>query len=502
MTLATILTRAQEGVSAPEVSVEVHLANGLPSISMVGLPETAVKESRDRVRAALLNSRFQFPAQRITISLAPADLPKDGGRYDLSVALGILAASGQIPTEATAAYEFIGELALSGELRPVKGLLPVALATARAGRALIAPQANAQEAALIDGLRVYAASHLLEVCGHLAGMAPLAPVPAIHAPQPVRKEALDLDDVKGQARPKRALEIAAAGGHNLLMIGPPGTGKTMLASRLASLLPDMPIDEALETAAISSISEHGLDMSRWLLRPFRSPHHTASAVALVGGGSHPKPGEISLAHNGVLFLDELTQFSRKVLDVLREPLETGRICISRAARQVEFPARFQLVAAMNPCPQGYDCDFGPSCRCSAEQQRRHRSSISAPLLDRIDLHVEVARVPHTDMRGGAPSAGDSRAVRARVAQARERQRTRQGKINALLAANEVGRVCTLRTAELTLLEQAITRFRLSARAYHRILKVARTIADIEGEDAIASHHLGEAIGYRTLDRLL
>ena len=397
MSLAIVVSRAQEGINAPEVSVEVHLANGLPSLSIVGLPETAVKESKDRVRAALLTSHFSFPAKRITVNLAPADLPKEGGRFDLPIALGILAASRQLPIEPLKDYEFVGELGLSGDLRPIRGVLPVALHCVRAGRHLVVPQDNADEASLPKGSQVYPAQHLLDVCGHLTGRKPIDVYHRIEG-VPDEDHDLDLADVRGQHRAKRALEIAAAGAHNLLMIGPPGTGKTMLASRLATILPPMSEEEAIESAAVLSISQWGFSTKDWLKRPFRAPHHTSSGVALVGGGSHPRPGEISLAHHGVLFLDELTEFDRRVLEVLREPLESGCITISRAARQAEFPANFQLIAAMNPCPQGYDCDFRGNCQCSPEQQRRYRSRLSAPLLDRIDLHIDVPRVPRETLR--------------------------------------------------------------------------------------------------------
>ncbi|MGI8739844.1 MAG: YifB family Mg chelatase-like AAA ATPase [Gammaproteobacteria bacterium] len=500
MSLAIVLSRAQQGIDAPSVSVEVHLANGLPGLSIVGLPETAVKESKDRVRAALLNAKFEFPMRRITVNLAPADLPKEGGRFDLPIALGILAASGQMPSKGLDAYEFVGELGLS--VRAIRGALPVALQARAANRTLVVPRANAAEAVLVKDCRVLAADHLLQLCAHLSGAEPL--IPFAYEPSRVHVHAaLDLSDVRGQHRARRALEIAAAGGHNLIMIGPPGTGKTMLASRLLTILPPMTDREAIESAAILSISEQGFNARDWLKRPFRAPRHTASGVALVGGGSNPRPGEISLAHHGVLFLDELTEFDRRVLEVLREPLETGRITISRAARQADFPARFQLVAAMNPCPQGYDCDLRGNCSCTIDQQRQHRARISAPLLDRIDLHIDVPRVPREALRadGGLP-AESSAAVRARVVQARSRQYERRGMSNALLRNRDVESTCGLEAADHSLLDQAMNRFKLSARAYHRILKVARTIADLEGTDNIRTPHLSEAISYRTLDRLL
>ncbi len=502
MSLATVYSRAQEGVHAPSVSVEVHLGNGLPSFSIVGLPETEVKESRDRVRAALLTTNFKFPSRRITVNLAPADLPKEGGRFDLPIALGILAASGQLPKEPLSEMEFIGELSLGGKLRPVGGVLPVALRAAEVKRSLVVPLENAQEAALAQELNVLPAKHLLEVCAHLLGRASLEHYPHKPATRDVEDD-IDMADVRGQHRAKRALEIAAAGRHNMLMIGPPGTGKTMLASRITTILPPMTEREARESAAIISVSQQGFKPQNWGRRPFRAPHHTSSGVALVGGGSQPKPGEISLAHHGVLFLDELTEFDRRVLEVLREPLETGHITISRAARQAEFPARFQLIAAMNPCPHGYDCDLAENCRCTVEQQRRHRARISAPLLDRIDLHIDVPRVPKEILRNQEKNLSESsRQIRERIINARRLQTDRQGKSNADMNNRELDTFCRITPQGQALLDEAVTRFRLSARAYHRILKVARTIADLEASDNIGAIHLGEAVSYRSFDRLL
>ncbi|MFE0500813.1 YifB family Mg chelatase-like AAA ATPase [Lysobacter soli] len=497
MNLALVHSRARSGVRAPTVRVEVHLAGGLPAMSIVGLPEAAVRESKDRVRAAILCAQFEFPARRITVNLAPADLPKDGGRFDLPIALGILAASGQIPLEALADGEFLGELGLTGELRAVDGVLPAALAAGDAGRKLIVPAGNGAEAALASRVEVRTARTLLEVCAHLTGRKPL---PFAEAPALERTPGPDLADVRGQAQARRALEIAAAGGHHLLLIGPPGCGKTLLASRLPGLLPEATENEALEAAAIASVSGRGLDPARWRERPFRSPHHTASAVALVGGGAQPRPGEISLAHQGVLFLDELPEWDRRALEVLREPLESGVITVSRAARSAEFPARFQLVAAMNPCPCGWAGDPSGRCRCSPDVVRRYRGRVSGPLLDRIDLHVEVARLPPAALRPDAPAGESTETVRARVVEARARQHARAGKTNAVLDQPETASACRLADADRLLLERAVDALQLSARSMHRIMRVARTIADLDGADAIGTAHLTEAISLRRATR--
>jgi magnesium chelatase family protein len=480
-------------MEAPEVTVEVHLANGLPSFTIVGLPDTEVKESRERVRAALVNSRFEFPSRRITVNLAPAELPKESGRFDLPIAIGILAASRQLAAESLSDYEFAGELSLTGELRPVRGALAMTWRAARAGRAFVLPLRSACEAALVAGAQVYAAGSLLDVCAHLTGQKILER-PA-EQPLGVPPAYPDLADVKGQAQAKRGLEIAAAGGHSVLMIGPPGTGKSMLAARFPGLLPPMSDDEALETAALASLGSGGFRTENWKQRPFRAPHHTASGVALVGGGGDPRPGEISLAHNGVLFLDELPEFERRVLEALREPLESGRIAISRAARQSEFPARFQLIAAMNPCACGFLGHPRKRCRCTPDQVSRYRGKISGPLLDRIDLHFEVPSLAEEDLTRA--SAGESSArVRERVALARERQIGRQGMLNRDLTVKQVEQFCVLEESSRRLLRQAIDRLHLSARAYHRVQKIARTIADLAGGGEIGSAQVAEAIQYR------
>ena len=501
MALAVLYSRALQGMQSPLVTVEVHLSNGLPSFTIVGLPDTEVKESKDRVRAALQNARFEFPAKKITVNLAPADLPKESGRFDLAIALGILAASGQIPGTNFDDYEFAGELSLSGQLRPIRGALAMTYAMHKANhhdgrqRCFIIPFENADEAALVSEATILPAASLLEVCAHFAAHDGEARLRR-HRPQRLEAPALypDFSDVKGQLQAKRALEIAAAGSHSVLLAGPPGTGKSMLAARFPGILPPMSDTEALESAAVQSLTG-SFSSERWKVRPYRAPHHTASGVALVGGGSVPRPGEISLAHRGVLFLDELPEFDRKVLEVLREPLESGHITISRAARQADFPARFQLIAAMNPCPCGY---FGAShkqCRCTPEQVGRYQAKISGPLLDRIDMQIQVGALTHDELLQQAKGEASAH-IAARVHASFELQQQRQQKSNHLLSTSEIDLYCQPDQAGEALLRSVMARLNWSARAYHRVLKVARTIADLAQCTTINQAHIAEAIQYR------
>ena len=495
MALAILHSRALTGVYAAGVTVEVHLSGGLPQFNIVGLPDTEVKEARDRVRAAILNSNFSFPSRRITINLAPADMPKEGGRYDLPIALGILAASGQIPSDLLDKYEFAGELALDGGLRACGSALPITLAAMRDSRAAVMPPEDSAVGALAAGANVHSATSLLQVCAHLSGREQLpqtAPMEVAHAPG-----GPCISDVKGQLKAKRALEVAAGGGHSVLMMGPPGCGKSMLAARLCGLMPMLTEEEALESAAVRSLSGGDFMAQEWRRRPFRAPHHSASAPALIGGGSRPKPGEISLSHHGVLFLDEFPEFDRQVLEVLREPMESGAVTVSRAARKADFPAAFQMIAAMNPCPCGYLSHPQKACRCTPNQIARYRARISGPLLDRIDIHIEVDPLSQEEIAGRADGE-TSGTLRERVQQARDFQRARQGGLNARLSAADVDVYCIPGENAQVFARRALEKLGLSARSYHRILKVARTVADLSHDEDISAKHLGEAIQYRRL----
>ena len=498
MSLAVVSSRAQVGTHAPEVTVEVHLSRGLPAFSIVGLPETAVKESKDRVRGAILNSNFEFPSMRISVNLAPADLPKVGGRFDLPIALGVLAASNQIPASSLLNRVFLGELALSGELREISGGLTSALSLRNTDLELILPIKSAYQANLVDGVNVFGVESLCKLTSILNGMENFSAVPAFTPSK--RPSYPDMNEIVGQSFSKYALEVAASGAHSMLMMGSPGSGKTMIAHRLPGILPLMNEEEGLETAAIMSLVDNNWHTENWLARPFRSPHHSASGAALIGGGSIPRPGEISLAHNGVLFLDELTEFGQKSLDLLREPMEAGYVNISRAALQLQFQSQFMFIGAANPCKCGYYGDPSETCQCTPDQVQRYLSRLSGPLLDRIDIQLRVTGINHQELKATGPHGESSKVIRLRVMKTRERQLNRQGKLNSELSSTEIQHHCKLSDQETDFLEQIFIKLRLSARGYHRILKLARTIADMNDSVNIEKAHLSSAVTLRYLDK--